>query len=112
MIFVAIAFQKHVIRALMRQTFHPGTPRVSDAGPARGAQDLGAGEHPGEPIVLGSNILEGLITFFKEPLKARNPKHLASGIAKGSLALVKFSTFGFLEAIGQVPPPPPLLLGP
>jgi len=62
----------------------------------------------GSPIVLGSNILEGLTTFFKEPLKARNPKQFASGMAKGSLALVKFSAFGFLEAIGQVSPPPPL----
>lgn len=56
----------------------------------------------GSPIVLGSNIFEGLSTFFKEPLKARNPKQFARGIGKGSVALVKFSAFGFLEALGQV----------
>ena len=64
----------------------------------------------GSPIVLGSNILEGLATFFKEPLKARNPKQFASGIAKGSTALIKFSAFGFLEAIGQASPYLPCLL--
>ena len=56
----------------------------------------------GSPIVLGSNIFEGLSTFFKEPLKAKNPKQFARGIGKGSVALVKFSAFGFLEALGQV----------
>lgn len=56
----------------------------------------------GSPIVLGSNVFEGLTTFFKEPLKAKNPKQFARGIGKGSMALVKFSAFGFLEAIGQV----------
>ena len=56
----------------------------------------------GSPIVLGSNIFEGLRTFFNEPLKAKNPKQFARGIGKGSVALVKFSAFGFLEAIGQV----------
>ena len=56
----------------------------------------------GSPIVLGSNIFEGLTTFFKEPLKAKNPKQFARGIGKGSIALVKFSAFGFLEAVGQV----------
>lgn len=58
----------------------------------------------GSPIVLGSNIFEGLRTFFNEPLKARNPKQFARGIGKGSVALVKFSAFGFLEAIAQVSP--------
>lgn len=56
----------------------------------------------GSPIVLGSSIFEGLRTFFKEPLKARNPKQFARGIGKGSVALIKFSAFGFLEAFGQV----------
>ena len=64
----------------------------------------------GSPIVLGSNIFEGLTTFFKEPLKARNPKQFARGMGKGSVALVKFSAFGFLEAIGQVYPPDRLCL--
>lgn len=63
---------------------------------------LGQVDILGSPIVLGSNIFEGLATFFKEPLKARTPKQFARGIVKGSLALVKFSAFGFLEAIGKV----------
>ena len=63
---------------------------------------LGQVDILGSPIVLGSSIFAGLTTFFKEPAKARNPKQFARGIGKGSLALVKFSAFGFLEAGGQV----------
>ena len=68
---------------------------------------LGQVDILGSPIVLGSSIIAGLSSFFKEPAKARTPKQFARGIGKGSLALVKFSAFGFLEAIGQVRQPYP-----
>ena len=68
---------------------------------------LGQVDILGSPIVLGSSIIAGVSTFFKEPAKARTPKQFARGIGKGSLALVKFSAFGFLEAIGQVRQPCP-----
>ena len=67
---------------------------------------LGQVDILGSPIVLGSNLVSGVTTFIKEPLKARNPKQLARGVGKGSLALVRFTSFGMLEAICQVIPIP------
>lgn len=63
---------------------------------------LGQVDILGSPIVLSSNVVAGLQAFFKEPLKAHNANEFARGIGKGSMELIKFSAFGFLEALGQV----------
>lgn len=56
----------------------------------------------GSPIVLGTSIAAGLQRFVTEPLKARNPAQFVVGLGHGSLALLKFGSFGFLNAIAQV----------
>lgn len=56
----------------------------------------------GSPIVLGSSIIAGLRQFITEPLKARNPKQFVIGLGYGSLALVKYGSFGCLLALEQV----------
>ena len=62
---------------------------------------LGQVDILGSPIVLSSNVVAGVKAFFQEPLKARNLNEFARGLGKGSMELIKFSAFGFLEAIGQ-----------
>ncbi|KAK9809768.1 hypothetical protein WJX73_004442 [Symbiochloris irregularis] len=63
---------------------------------------LGQVDILGSPIVLGSNIIAGLRQFITEPLKAENPKQFIIGVGYGSLALVKYGTFGCLLALEQL----------
>ncbi|KAK9808775.1 hypothetical protein WJX72_003363 [[Myrmecia] bisecta] len=63
---------------------------------------LGQVDILGTPIALGSSIMSGLTAFFVEPAKARTPKQFAKGLGHGSMVLLRNTTFGIFNMIGQV----------
>ena len=68
------------------------------------ARILGNLDILGNPVSLFSNVGDGVVQFFNEPIKGfiKGPKEGFIGIAKGSGALIKNTATGIFNTISKI----------
>ncbi|CAI5470243.1 unnamed protein product [Closterium sp. Yama58-4] len=63
---------------------------------------LGSVELLGAPLSLVDNLATGVMDFFVEPASATTPEEFLSGAVKGTVSLMKHSSYGVLHSISSL----------
>ncbi|CAI5464911.1 unnamed protein product [Closterium sp. Yama58-4] len=63
---------------------------------------LGSVELLGAPLSLVDNLATGVMDFFVEPASATTPEEFLSGAMKGTVSLMKHSSYGVLHSISSL----------